>query len=119
VKTANKATLEIASFHGERSFIIYVSGRKLRMTLDEANPSASKMSASRWDKISKKFTGTATSGGSSELTTKTVKTFLEMNFTNGYHEQMCGSSKAQPDINPALIMNMRHEAVSYNFRQHT
>lgn len=63
------------------------------------------MSANRWDKISKKFTD------SPEVTSETVKQFLEMNFTNGYHDELCGSSK-NSRVNPGLIMDLRHESVN-------
>lgn len=63
------------------------------------------MSQNRWDKISKKFSD------DSGITSDTVKTFLEMNFTDGYHEKLCGSSASTPKIDPGLIMDFRHESV--------
>ncbi|CRK98414.1 CLUMA_CG011772, isoform A [Clunio marinus] len=63
------------------------------------------MSNNRWSKISKKFTDNP------DITSDEVKTFLEMNFTNGYHEKLCGSSTSSTRIDPGLIMDMRHESV--------
>lgn len=64
------------------------------------------MSHKRWDKISKKFTDDP------GITSDAVKSFLEMNFTNGYHEKLCGGSSAStPRIDPGLIMDLRHESV--------
>lgn len=64
------------------------------------------MSQNRWDKISKKFTDDP------GITSDAVKSFLEMNFTNGYHERLCGASASQSRIDPGLIMDLRHESVS-------
>lgn len=63
------------------------------------------MSQNRWDKISKKFTD------SPSIRSDAVKSLLEMNFTNGFHEKLCGSSAETPRIDPGLIMNLRHDAV--------
>lgn len=63
------------------------------------------MSQNRWDKISKKFSEDA------GITSAEVKTFLEMNFTNGYHEKLCGTSASSPRLDPGLIMDLRHESV--------
>lgn len=63
------------------------------------------MSHNRWDKISKKFTDDP------GITSDTVKTFLEMNFTNGYHEKLCGASASTQRIDPSLIMELRHQSV--------
>jgi hypothetical protein len=60
--------------------------------------------SNRWDKISKKY---AKDPG---ITSKEVKKFLEMNFTGDYHEQLCGKETKQ--IDPSLIMELRHETVS-------
>lgn len=63
------------------------------------------MSQNRWDKISKKFTDDP------GITSDDVKSFLQMNFTNGYHEKLCGTSASTPRIDPGLIMDLRHESV--------
>lgn len=63
------------------------------------------MSQNRWDKLSKKFTEDP------GITSEAVKNFLEMNFTESYHEKLCGSSASTPRVDPSLIMDMRHEAV--------
>lgn len=63
------------------------------------------MSQNRWDKISKKFTDDP------GITSEEVKSFLEMNFTNGYHEALCGSTADTPRIDPGLIMDLRHKSV--------
>lgn len=60
----------------------------------------------RWDKISKKY---ANNPG---ITSEEVKKFLEMNFTDGCYEQLCGKKETKR-LDPALIMDLRHEAVSY------
>lgn len=62
------------------------------------------MSKNRWEKLSQKY---ANDPG---ITSEEVKKFLEMNFTDGYHDELCGKSKKK--IDPALIMNLRHESVS-------
>lgn len=63
------------------------------------------MSKNRWDKISKKY---AKEPG---ITSQEVKKFLDMNFTEGYFEQLCGKKEVRR-LNPALIMDLRHEIVS-------
>lgn len=64
------------------------------------------MSENRWNKISRKFTN------SPSATSDAVKKFLELNFTSGYHGQLCGTSSSSPEINPALIMDLRHNSVN-------
>lgn len=63
------------------------------------------MSQNRWDRISKKFSDDP------GVTSDEVKTFLEMNFTNGYHEKLCGTTASSPRLDPGLIMDLRHESV--------
>lgn len=63
------------------------------------------MSQNRWDKISKRFTD------SPGITSDAVKSFLELNFTNGYHDKLCGTSAESPRLDPGLIMDLRHDAV--------
>lgn len=63
------------------------------------------MSQNRWDKITKKF------NESPDLTSEVVKSFYDMNFTEKYHEKLCGTSASAPRIDPSLIMDLRHDAV--------
>lgn len=55
--------------------------------------------------MSKKFTDDP------GITSDTVKQFLELNFTKDYEAELCGSSAGAPRIDPALIMDLRHDAV--------
>lgn len=34
-----------------------------------------------------------------------------MNFTEGFHDKLCGSSVSSPQLDPGLIMDLRHESV--------
>lgn len=62
----------------------------------------------RWNKISGKYSCI----NSSESTTSSeVKKFLNMNFTEEYNDELCGK-KSKKFIDPTLIMDLRHNAVS-------
>lgn len=64
------------------------------------------MNANRWNKISEKY-----SLNSQSTTSKEVKKFLEMNFTEELNDELCGKS-IKKVIDPALIMDLRHKEVS-------
>lgn len=65
------------------------------------------MSQSRWEKISKKYEKNP------GVTTESVKKFLELNFTQNVHDELCGKKK-KPAIDPGLIMDVRHSSVQYH-----
>lgn len=64
--------------------------------------------ANKWDKIKKKYSSNI------NLSNDTVKKFLELNFVSEKTEKILkgGESHSMEALNPAVIMDLRHEMVS-------
>ena len=67
---------------------------------------SSKNKETRWDRIRKKHMNSV------NVTTENVKKFFGMNFINEHQLRILnGESKRRFYLNPALVMNIRHEMV--------
>lgn len=68
---------------------------------------SNKNKETRWDRIRKKHINSV------NVTTENVKKFFGMNFINDHQLRVLnGESKRRFYLNPALVMNIRHEMVS-------
>lgn len=67
---------------------------------------SSKNKETRWDRIRKKHMNSV------NVTTENVKKFFGMNFINEHQLRILnGESKRRFYLNPALVMNIRHDMV--------
>jgi hypothetical protein len=58
----------------------------------------------RWNNIKKKY------NLNNNITSSTVQKFLDLNFTDCVKDELCGVAEKKI-LDPALIMELRHEAV--------
>lgn len=86
------------------------------MTHIKRDKIASHNKDTRWDRIRKRHGG---SGNSANLKTETVKRFIEIDYV-GKHQQniLNGAAKAQTVLDPVLVMDLRHQMVSFTIVLH-